>query len=124
MVTILAIVFLPIQIGVAAGVCLSVLQEMWTTTQTRAIEFEHLPGTLYLVAAASPSRLGRKTIPGVMVLAFQGASYSFLNALWLSHSGLLKAIRRMRRKPWRLIVLEASSAWWESILPRAQILAE
>ena len=101
-VTILAIVFLPIQTGVAAGVCLSVLQGVWTTTQTRAIEFVRIPGTTIWWPPGNGASGER--IEGVLVLAFQ-APLSFLNAYGF-RSGFLHAIRRARP---RFVVLEASS---------------
>ena len=101
-ITVLAIVFLPIQTGVAVGVCLSVLQGVWATTRTQTIEFVRIPGTSIWWPPSSAIR-GEK-VDGVLVLAFQ-APLSFLNAYGF-RSGFLHAIRGA--KP-RFVVLEASS---------------
>ena len=94
--TLLAIVFLPIQIGVAAGVCLSVLHGVWTTTQTRTIEFERLPGTSIWWPPINPAK-GEK-IPGVMVLAFQAPAVFLFSMRMASApvSGMRCAMRRRR----------------------------
>ena len=55
--TMIAIVVLPIQTGVAVGIGLSVMHGLWTITRTHMIELEHVPGTTRLVAAhAGPAR--------------------------------------------------------------------
>jgi sulfate permease, SulP family len=102
--TFVAITFLPIQIGVAAGVCLSVLQGVWTVTRTRVIEFARIPGTS--VWWPPGGRQKGEKVEGVLVLAFQ-APLSFLNAYGF-RSDILAAIRSAP-KPLRLIVLEASN---------------
>ena len=43
--TMLALLVLPIQQGVAIGVILSLLHGVWTTTRARLVEFERIPGT-------------------------------------------------------------------------------
>ena len=118
MATIIAIVFLPIQIGVTAGVILSVLQGVWTTTRTGTIELERIPGTS-VWWPQQDGAVGEK-LDGVMVLAFQ-APLSFLNAYGF-RSGFLKAMARAPH-PLRLVVLEAS-AIVEIDYTAAQILAE
>jgi len=41
----LAVVFLPVQTGVALAIMLSLIHGVFTTTRTRLIEFERLPGS-------------------------------------------------------------------------------
>ncbi|WP_439923156.1 SulP family inorganic anion transporter [Nitrobacter sp. JJSN] len=75
--TALAIVALPIEIGVAIGIGLSLLHGVWTITQARAIEFEHVPGTsIWWPPDGKPAG---ERIAGVLVAAFQ-APLSFVNA--------------------------------------------
>jgi MFS superfamily sulfate permease-like transporter len=97
-----AIVILPIQFGVAAGIAVSLLHGIWSTTRARVIEFERLPGTSIWWP---PSGAGEK-LDGVMVIAFQ-APLSFPNAHDFRHD-VLECIRRGRGSL-KLIVLEASS---------------
>lgn len=75
--TALAIVALPIEIGVAIGIGLSLLHGVWTITQARMIEFEHVPGTsIWWPPDGKPTG---ERIAGVLVAAFQ-APLSFVNA--------------------------------------------
>ena len=75
--TALAIVALPIEIGVAIGIGLSLLHGMWAITQARVIEFEHVPGTsIWWPPDGVPAG---ERIEGVLVTAFQ-APLSFVNA--------------------------------------------
>ena len=103
-VTMTAIVVLPIQIGVAVGVILSVLHGVWMTTRTHMIEFERLPGTSIWWPPDNSAK-GEK-VDGIMVLAFQ-APLSFLNAQAFRRD-FLDAIHRFPR-PIESIVLEASN---------------
>jgi len=100
--TVLAIVLLPIEIGVGLGIVLSLLHGMWTATRTRLIEFEHIPGTTVWWPAGEG--IGGERLEGVRVVAFQ-APLSFLNAdaFRTGFAGLLA------QKSTRLIVLEAGS---------------
>ena len=102
--TVIAIVVLPIQIGVAVGVVLSLLHGVWLTTRTRVLEFARLPGTSIWWPPLDPGK-GEK-VDGVMVLAFQ-APLSFLNA-YDFRAGILGAIHGARQ-PLKAVVLEASS---------------
>jgi sulfate permease, SulP family len=99
-----AIVILPIQFGVAAGILLSLVHGLWTTTRARVIEFERVPGTSIWWP---PSReIGGEKVRGVNVIAFQ-APLSFLNA----HEFRLGVLERLARADasLKLVVLEASS---------------
>jgi sulfate permease, SulP family len=102
--TMIAIVVLPIQVGVATGVMLSVLQGVWATTRTRMLEFERLPGTS--IWWPPSSRAKSEKVDGILVLAFQ-APLSFLNAQTFRR-GFLQAIRDCPR-PLKSVVLEASN---------------
>lgn len=102
--TLAAMVALPLEIGVAVGIVLSLMHGMWTATRASLIEFEQVPGTTVWWAPNSQSRGER--LPGVMVVAFQ-APLSFLNA-YDFRSEFLDALARAG-KPLRLVVLEASS---------------
>jgi MFS superfamily sulfate permease-like transporter len=99
-----AILFLPIQQGVAIGIILSLLHGTWTTTRARTVEFARIPGTTIWWPKTSAGK-GGETIPGVLVIAPQ-APLSFLNAYEFQH-----AIERLTaaRAPLRLVVIEADS---------------
>jgi len=99
-----AIVALPMATGVAVGIVLSLMHGMWTATRAQAIEFEKVPGTSIWWAPGTKPK-GEK-LPGVLVIAFQ-APLSFLNA-YDFRRGTLEAIAR-RPQPLDLVVLEASS---------------
>jgi MFS superfamily sulfate permease-like transporter len=75
--TVLAIVLLPIEIGVGFGIAFSVLHGMWTATRTRLIELQNIPGTTVWWPPGENN--GGTTIDGVHVVAFQ-APLSFFNA--------------------------------------------
>ena len=99
-----AIVVLPIQFGAAAGILLSLVHGLWTTTRARVIEFERVPGTSIWWP---PSReIGGEKVRGVSVIAFQ-APLSFLNA----HEFRQGVLDRLARADvsLKLVVLEASS---------------
>ncbi len=102
--TIVAIVLLPIESGVAIGVVLSLMHGMWTTTRAIPVEFERIPGTT-IWWVPNPELKG-EILPGIVVVAFQ-APLSFLNADEFQR-GMHAAITR-RSEPMRLVVLEASS---------------
>lgn len=116
--TLVAIVTLPIQYGVATGVLLSILHGVWTTTRAHTIEFERVPGTSIWWPPSNPAR-GEK-LEGVLVLAFQ-APLSFLNA-YAFRRDILKAIH-VSSRPLQLIILEASSIV-EIDFTASQILAD
>ncbi len=103
-VTMVAIVVLPIETGVGLGIVLSLLHGIWATTRARAIELEQVPGTT--VWWAPNPKLTGETKPGVLVVAFQ-APLSFLNA-YNFKQGVSHAIRH-HAQPLKLVVLEASS---------------
>ncbi len=103
-VTMLGVVILPVQIGVALAIMLSLVHGVWMMTRTRLIEFDRLPGTSVwwpLEADFAGERLF-----GVLVVAFQ-APLSFLNAYQFQHD-MRDAIARADGGL-RLVVLEASS---------------
>jgi SulP family sulfate permease len=114
--TLLAIVVLPIEIGVGLGILLSLLQGMWTATRTRLIELVNVPGTT--VWWPPGGDIGGRTLQGVRVVAFQ-APLSFLNAeeFRADLTGLLAQV------PLKLVVLEAASIV-EIDFTAAQVLRE
>jgi MFS superfamily sulfate permease-like transporter len=75
--TMAAIIVLPIQVGVAVGIGLSVLHGIWTITRTRVIEFHKIPGT----SVWWPPGMGLQgeTLADVRVVGFP-APLAFLNA--------------------------------------------
>ncbi|HTW33570.1 MAG TPA: SulP family inorganic anion transporter [Rhizomicrobium sp.] len=99
--TMIAIVVLPIQTGVAVGIGLSVMHGLWTITRTHMIELEHVSGTT-VWWPPMPGQHGEKQ-PGVRVVAF-AAPLFFLNADDFRRD-MIKIIER--DKP-SLIVFEAS----------------
>lgn len=103
-ITMTAIVLLPIETGVGIGIVLSLMHGMWTTTRAHPIEFEKVPGTS--IWWAPSAKLKGETHPAVLVVAFQ-APLSFLNAYGFKQ-GVLDVIER-RPEPPSLVVLEASS---------------
>ena len=102
LVTLLAVVFLPVQTGVALAIMFSLLHGLWTTTQTSLHVFQRLPGeTVWWPAHAS---LKGETLAGVRVVGFQ-APLSFLNA-----EKFQRELDQACDEPGlRLLVLEASS---------------
>jgi len=104
LVTMISIIVLPTETGVAIGIVLSLLHGMWTTTHVRPIVYEKVPGTSIWWPASAILR--GETIPGVLVFAFQ-APISFLNAFAFK-DGVQALVKKMR-EPIYLIVLEASS---------------
>jgi sulfate permease, SulP family len=99
-----AIVVLPIEIGVAVGIILSLVHGMWTTTRAVVVELERVPGTT-IWWPPTPGQPGER-LSGVRVVAFQGP-VSFLNADAF-RAGILEAVSRAGEPP-DLLVLEASS---------------
>ncbi len=114
--TVLAIILLPIEIGVGLGIILSLLHGMWTVTRTRLIEFENVPGTT--VWWPPGEDIGGRTLEGVSVVAFQ-APLSFLNAEEF-RSGFAALLAKGNV---RLVVLEAGSIV-EIDFTAAQVLKE
>jgi MFS superfamily sulfate permease-like transporter len=99
--TMLAILFLPIEIGVSVGIVLSLFQGMWMATRTRLIELVHVPNSTVWWPKESADT--GTSLPGVKVVAFQ-APLSFINADEL-RSGFSDILAGAELK---LIVLEAS----------------
>jgi MFS superfamily sulfate permease-like transporter len=102
--TVIAIVILPIEIGVAAGIALSLLHGLWSTTRPQVIEYLHVPGTS--IWWPPTPRFHGESKTGVLVVAFQ-APLSFVNAAGFKRA-LWSALRR-RRDPIALLVLEAGN---------------
>ncbi len=103
-VTMLGVVILPVQTGVGLAIMLSLAHGVWTTTRTRLIEFDRLPGTSVWWPAEADFKGER--LFGVLVVAFQ-APLSFLNAYQFQQD-MREAIVRAGGGL-RLVVLEASS---------------
>jgi sulfate permease, SulP family len=102
--TMIAIVLLPIQIGVVIGIILSLLHGVYIMTRARPIELERIAGTtIWWPVEHAPAA---ERVEGVLVVAFQ-APLSFLNA-YEFRRGLLDAIAE-RTGAMGLVVLEASS---------------
>ena len=97
--TFAAIVALPIEQGVGAGIGLSILHGLWTVTRARIVEFVRIPGTS-IWWPKSAKQTG-ETLPGVEVIGVQ-APLSFLNANSL-HDALLKHTGA------KLLVIEANA---------------
>lgn len=104
LITMAAIVVLPIQTGVATGIGLSLLHGIWSATRTQPIELEQVPGTSVWWPPAKPD--AGEQLPGVLVAAFQ-APLSFVNAD-LFKRGLGEMIDA-RGESVKLVVLEASN---------------
>ena len=97
--TFAAIVALPIEQGVGAGIALSILHGIWTVTRARIVEYVRIPGTS-IWWPQSEKQTG-ETLAGVKVIGVQ-APLSFLNANGL-HDALLKHVNA------RLLVIEANA---------------
>jgi MFS superfamily sulfate permease-like transporter len=100
-VTMLAILVLPIQQGVGVGIILSLMHGVWTTTRARVVEFQRIPGSS-IWWPASALRRG-ETVPGVRVVGLQ-APLSFLNAYEFQ-----QAIQALPQAGTRLLVIEADA---------------
>lgn len=103
-ITLLMIVLLPIQTGVAVGIFFSLAHGVFSITRVRPIVFERAPGTT-VWWPASEAKPGERA-PGVLVMGFQ-APLSFLNATDF-RKGMEAAIAAGEGAA-RLLVLEASS---------------
>ncbi|TPN88194.1 SulP family inorganic anion transporter [Mesorhizobium sp. CU2] len=104
LVTMAAIVALPIETGVAIGIGLSLLHGIWSFTRAQVIELAQVPGTS--VWWPSTDHNPGKRLSGVLVAAFQ-APLSFVNADHFKR-GLLNLIDA-RSEDVKLVVLEASN---------------
>ena len=104
LITMVAIVVLPIETGVAIGIGLSLLHGIWGSTRTEPIELAQVPGTS-VWWPPSGSSAGEQH-PGVLVAAFQ-APLSFVNADRFKR-GLTDLIDA-RSDDVKLVVLEASN---------------
>ncbi|MDW6022016.1 SulP family inorganic anion transporter [Mesorhizobium sp. BAC0120] len=103
-ITAVAIIALPIEVGVATGIGLSLLHGVWSTTQAKLVELERVPGTsIWWPPGSAP---GGERVDGVLVAAFQ-APLSFVNAERFRQE--LQAMAAARRSTLRLVVLEASN---------------
>jgi len=100
--TMIPIVALPIQTGVAVGIGLSIMHGLWTITRTHTVELVHVSGTT-IWWPPMPGQRGEKHHPGVHVVSF-AAPLFFLNADEFRNDmiGIIE-----RDKP-SLIVFEAS----------------
>jgi sulfate permease, SulP family len=98
-----AIIVLPIEQGVGTGIALSLLHGIWSTTRTRVVIFERVPGTS-IWWPSSPNIPGERE-PNVTVAGFQ-APLSFLNA-YRFRRDILDALQSSPQKA-QLIVLEAT----------------
>jgi sulfate permease, SulP family len=98
-----AILFLPIQQGVGAGIILSLLHGVWTTTRSQIVELARISGTSIWWPKTGAD--DGETAPGTIVAAWQ-APLSFLNVDHFRRAveGLVAA-----RAPVRLLVIEANS---------------
>lgn len=102
-VTAAAILFLPIQQGVAAGIVLSLLHGVWTTTRSQIVELARIAGTS--VWWPRTGAHDGETTPGTIVAAWQ-APLSFLN---VDHFRRAAQDMVAARAPVRLLVIEANS---------------
>lgn len=103
-ITMVAIVVLPIETGVAIGIGLSLLHGIWGSTRTEPIELEQVPGTSIWWPPGGSS--GGVRVPGVLVAAFQ-APLSFVNADRFKRG--LADLVEARNEKLQLVVLEASN---------------
>ena len=104
LVTMVAMVALPIETGVSIGVGLSLLHGIWSATRTHPIELAQVPGTSVWWP---PTNSGTgEQISTVLVAAFQ-APLSFVNAD-LFKRGLIELIDA-KGESVKLVVLEASN---------------
>ncbi len=100
-VTMIAIIALPIQQGVAIGIILSLTHGVWTITRARVVEFERIPGASIWWPTDALHR--GETAPGVRVVGLQ-APLSFLNAY-----AFQQALQRLPEPGIHLIVIEATA---------------
>ncbi|MDX8477827.1 SulP family inorganic anion transporter [Mesorhizobium sp. VK24D] len=104
LITMVAIVVLPIETGVAIGIGLSLLHGIWGSTRTEPIELAQVPGTS-VWWPPNGSGTGEQH-PGVLVAAFQ-APLSFVNADRFKRG--LRGLIDARSEDVKLVVLEASN---------------
>lgn len=104
LITMAAIVVLPIQTGVAIGIGLSLLHGIWSATRTQPIELEQVPGTSVWWPPGTPG--AGEQLSGVLVAAFQ-APLSFINADRFKRG--LNDLIDARSESVKLVVLEASN---------------
>ena len=104
LITMAAIVVLPIETGVAVGIGLSLLHGIWSATRTLPIELEQVPGTSVWWPPGKPG--AGEQLSGVLVAAFQ-APLSFVNADRFKR-GLCDLVDA-RNETVKLVVLEASN---------------
>jgi SulP family sulfate permease len=97
--TIAAIVALPIEQGVGVGIALSILHGLWTVTRAQVVDFERIPGTS--IWWPKSARTPGETVPGVKVVGLQ-APLSFLNA-----QAFNEALGRLTEET--LLVIEADA---------------
>jgi sulfate permease, SulP family len=98
-----AIIVMPIEQGVVAGIALSLLHGIWSTTRTRIVVYERVPGTSIWWPVST--RITGEREPGVVVAGFQ-APLSFLNAYDFRRD-IVTVLRASTPKA-RLLVLEAT----------------
>jgi MFS superfamily sulfate permease-like transporter len=115
--TALAIIAMPIETGVGIGIALSLLHGVWTIAQTRAMEFEKVPGST--VWWPRNSNFTGERLAGIVVVGFQAPLF-FLNAETFRTS--LESAVQHAPGPVRAIILEASSIV-ELDFSGAQVLA-
>lgn len=113
-----AIIALPIEQGVAIGIILSLLHGLWSTTRSRVIVYERVPGTT--VWWPHNTRHPGEREERVVVAGFQ-APLSFLNASGFRAD--LMALVQSAASPPVLIVIEASGIL-EIDFTAAQMLIE
>ncbi|WP_181178181.1 SulP family inorganic anion transporter [Mesorhizobium sp. B4-1-3] len=104
LITMIAIVVLPIETGVAIGIGLSLLHGIWGSTRTAPIELAQVPGTSVWWPPSGSSPGERHS--GVLVAAFQ-APLSFVNADRFKRG--LSDLIDARNEDVKLVVLEASN---------------
>jgi MFS superfamily sulfate permease-like transporter len=97
--TLAAIVGLPIEEGVGIGIALSILHGLWTVTRAQVVEYERLPGTS--IWWPKSKKTPGETVPGVKVVGLQ-APLSFLNA-----QAFNEALGRLTHET--LLVIEANA---------------
>jgi len=102
--TMLLVTILPVQTGVGLAIMLSLIHGVYTTTRTRLIEFERIPGAS-IWWPEGRIRVGEK-LRGVLVAGFQ-APLSFLNANHFQRD--LRAAAARGGAALKLVVLESSS---------------
>src|SRR5579863_6884671 len=98
-VTMAAIVALPIEQGVGVGIALSILHGLWTVTRAQVVEFERIPGSS--IWWPKNAKTPGETVAGVKVIGLQ-APLSFLNA-----QAFNDALNRLTDQ--KLLVIEADA---------------